>query len=337
MPLNNSTVYGGGNNISGGTSAGTVQQSRLNDINTNDIESVEVLKGASAAALWGSRAANGVIMITTKDGDAGKMKMNYKRTMSFDEIHERIPMQDVWGQGQNGAYNNAKAESWGDYIPDRAGGADEVESSGEHFISEDGTFTQYKLITKNSKETYVDSNWDQVFQTGKYIQDDFQVTGGDASRTFLFSYSRLRQDGIIRNSWYDRDNYRLNTKFRLSDMISMESKASYTFTNSNRIQQSSNVTGLMLGLLRTAPDFDITHYKGTYVSSSGVEYDGRQRAYRKYMAQSTHPIYNNPLWTVYDQKADTKVDRFIMTNEMTVTPDQNTSCLLYTSPSPRNS
>ena len=328
MPLNNSTVYGGGNNISGGTSAGTVQQSRLNDINTNDIESVEVLKGASAAALWGSRAANGVIMITTKDGDAGKMKMNYKRTMSFDEIHERIPMQDVWGQGHNGAYNNAKAESWGDYIPDRAGGADEVESSGEHFISEDGTFTQYKLITKNSKETYVDSNWDQVFQTGKYIQDDFQVTGGDASRTFLFSYSRLRQDGIIRNSWYDRDNYRLNTKFRLSDMISMESKASYTFTNSNRIQQSSNVTGVMLGLLRTAPDFDITHYKGTYVSSSGAEYDGRQRAYRKYMAQSTHPIYNNPLWTVYDQQADTKVDRFIMTNEMTITPDQNTSLVI---------
>ena len=328
MPLNNSTVYGGGNNISGGTSAGTVQQSRLNDINTNDIESVEVLKGASAAALWGSRAANGVIMITTKDGDAGKMKMNYKRTMSFDEIHERIPMQDTWGQGQNGAYNNAKAESWGDYIPDRAGGADEVESSGEHFISEDGTFTQYKLITKNSKETYVDSNWDQVFQTGKYIQDDFQVTGGDASRTFLFSYSRLRQDGIIRNSWYDRDIYRLNTKFRLSDMISMESKASYTFTNSNRIQQSSNVTGVMLGLLRTAPDFDITHYKGTYVSSSGAEYDGRQRAYRKYMAQSTHPIYNNPLWTVYDQQADTKVDRFIMTNEMTITPDQNTSLVI---------
>ena len=328
MPLNNSTVYGGGNNISGGTSAGTVQQSRINDLNANDIESVEVLKGASAAALWGSRAANGVVMITTKDGESGKMKMNYKRTMSFDEIHERIPMQDTWGQGHSGAYNNAKAESWGDYIPDRAGGADEVETSGQHFISEDGTFTQYGLVTKNSKETYVDSNWDLVFQTGKYIQDDFQVTGGDASRTFLFSYSRLRQDGIIRNSLYDRDNFRLNTKFRLSDMISMESKASYTFTNSNRIQQSSNVTGLMLGLLRNAPDFDITHYKGTYVDSDGIEYEGRQRAYRKYMAQSTHPTYNNPLWTIYDQQAETKVDRFIMTNEMTITPNQKTSIVI---------
>ena len=328
MPINNSTVYGGGNNISGGRSAGTVQQSRINDLNANDIESVEVLKGASAAALWGSRAANGVVMIKTKDGDAGRVKMNYKRTMSYDEIHERIPMQDTFGQGRNGSWTT-HAESWGDRISDRAGGADEVESSGQHFVSEDGTFTQYEIITKNSKDTYVDENWNQAFQTGQYTQDDFQVTGGDASRTFLFSYSRLRQDGIIRNSFYDRDNFRLNTKFRLSDKISMSSKASYTYTNSNRIQQSSNVTGLMLGLLRTAPDFDITHYKGTYTSSSGVEYGGRQRAYRRYMGgSSSNPIYNNPLWTIYEQKAGTKVDRFMMTNEMTITPDDKTSFVI---------
>ena len=327
MPINNSTVYGGGNNISGGRDAGTVQQSRLNDLNANDFESVEVLKGASAAALWGSRAANGVIMIKTKDGDAGKIKMNYKRTMSFDEIHERIPMQTVWGQGRNGSWSAGYAESWGDYIPDRSGGADEV-STGAHFISEDGTFTQYKVTTKNSKETFVNSNWDQVFQTGKYTQDDFQVTGGDASKTFLFSYSRLRQDGIIRGSLYDRDNFRLNTKFRLSDMISMESKASYTYTNSNRIQQSSNVTGVMLGLLRNAPDFDITHYKGTYVDGDGIEYAGRHRGYRRHLAERTHPTYNNPLWTTKEQQAGTKVDRFMMTNQMTITPDQNTSVVI---------
>ena len=152
MPINNSTVYGGGNNISGGRSAGTVQQSRINDLNANDIESVEVLKGASAAALWGSRAANGVVMIKTKDGDAGRVKMNYKRTMSYDEIHERIPMQNEFGQGRNGSWTT-HAESWGDRISDRAGGADEVEASGQHFVSEDGTFTQYEIITKNSKDT----------------------------------------------------------------------------------------------------------------------------------------------------------------------------------------
>ena len=85
----------------------------------------------------------------------------------------------------------------------------------------------------------------------------------------------------------------------------------------------------MLGLLRTAPDFDITHYKGTYTSSSGVEYGGRQRAYRRYMGgSSSNPIYNNPLWTIYEQKAGTKVDRFMMTNEMTIMPDDKTSFVI---------
>ena len=71
IPISNSTVYGadiGGNEISGGRAGGVSQQSRLNDINPADIESVQILKGASAAALWGSRAANGVVVITTKAG-----------------------------------------------------------------------------------------------------------------------------------------------------------------------------------------------------------------------------------------------------------------------------
>ena len=144
VPINNSQIYAGHSRF-----GGTSQQSRMNDLNVGDIESVEVLKGASAAALWGSRAANGVIVISTKEGAPGKMRMNYTRTMSFDEIHERLPMQEVWGQGRNGKAGT-QAESWGDYIPDRSGGADEVDTSGDHFVSEDGSFTQYKITGKNS-------------------------------------------------------------------------------------------------------------------------------------------------------------------------------------------
>ena len=75
-----------------------------------------------------------------------------------------------------------------------------MDTSGDHFVSEDGTFTQYKITGKNSKEIYVDSNWDQIFQTGTYDLDDFQISGGDATKTYLFSYGRMRQDGIVRNS-----------------------------------------------------------------------------------------------------------------------------------------
>jgi len=174
MPINNSTTYGGGNSITGGRAGGSTQQSRINDINANDIASVEVLKGASAAALWGSRAANGVVVIKTKDGSStGGMKMTYKRTESFDEVHERIPMQDTFGQGIDGKWG-FKAESWGDKIADRIGGADVVDTSKPYFVSEDGTFTQYTITEKNSKETYVNKNWDAVFQTGRFTQTIFR-------------------------------------------------------------------------------------------------------------------------------------------------------------------
>ena len=322
MPINNSQNYSGSSRFGGSS-----QQSRMNDLNANDIKSVEILKGASAAALWGSRAANGVIVIRTKDGAAGSMKMSYKRTHSFDEIHERLPMQTTYGQGRNGSWGTS-AESWGDKIADRSGGQDEYNKDKPYFVSEDGTFTQYTITKKNSKDTFVDKNFDQAFQTGTYVQDDFQVSGGDAMKTYLFSYGRLRQDGIIRNSYYDRDNVRLNTKFKLSDRVSMSSKASYTYVSRNGTQRGSNVSGLLLGLLRTAPDFDNTYYKGSYWSG-GTEYTGRHRAYRRYLGgSSTNPIYNNPGWTVNEQKDYSRVNRWIFSNEMTINPYEGTEVIL---------
>lgn len=327
VPINNSQIYAGHDRF-----GGTSQQSRINDLNVNDIESVEILKGASAAALWGSKASNGVIVIRTKEGTPGKMRVSYKRTRSFDEIHDRIPMQTVWGQGRNGKAGT-QAESWGDYIPDRSGGADEVDTSGDYFVSEDGTFTQYKITQKNSKDIFVESNWNQIFQTGTYDQDDFQISGGDATKTYLFSYGRLRQDGIVRNAFLDRDNVRLNTKFKLADWVTMKSKVGYTYSNSNRLQRGSNVAGLLLGLLRNAPDFDITHYKGTFVDvaddGSVTEYSGRARAYRRNLGgPSTNPIYNNPLWTINEQKNLTSVNRLIISNEMNITPSAGTDIVL---------
>ena len=322
MPINNSQIYGNSSRF-----GGVSQQSRLNDINANDIKSVEVLKGASAASLWGSKAANGVIVIQTKDGSVGRMKMSYKRTESFDEIHDRLEMQTTYGQGRSGKWGTY-AESWGDKIADRSGGEDAVDKTKPYFVSEDGEFTQYTITQKNSKDTFVDKNFDQVFRTGRYSQDDFQISGGDANKTYLFSYSRLNQDGIIRNSYYDRDNVRLNTKFRLSPTVSMSSKVGYTYSSSNRLQRGSNVSGVMLGFLRTPADYDNEYYKGSYWSG-GTEYTGRHRAYRRYLGgSSTNPIYNNPGWTINEQKNTTRVNRVIMSNEMTYEPMEGTQIVL---------
>ena len=319
VPLNNSTTYGGGNNITGGKTGGISQQSRINDINPNDIASVQILKGASAAALWGSRAANGVIVITTKDGAIGKPKISFKSTLSFDEVSERVPMQTIWGQGRNGAYSPTRAEAWGDYIPDRSGSADDVDQSGERFVSDGGNI-YYPIDQKNSKETFTDSNWDNVFQTGGFWQNDLTISGGTERATYFFSLGRIDQDGIIKNSYYDRSNVRFNNKVFLYDWLSLSTKSSYTNSKSNRIQQSSNTAGLLLGLLRTSPDFDITDYKGTYIDDEGQEFVGRHRAYRRYLGNRVNPIYNNPRWTVEEQIASTAVNRFTFTPQFNISP-----------------
>lgn len=322
IPISNSQIYAGADR-----DGGVAQQSRLSDINTNDIETLQVLKGASAAALWGSRAANGVIMITTKSGKAGRVKINYKRTMSFDKVHERLPMQTTFGQGRNGSYSPTSSESWGDYIPDRTGGADAVDQSGQVFEAESGT-KYYPITGKNSRETYVDQNWDLAFQTGTFTDENLSISGGNERGTYLFSYGRLRQEGIIRNSFLDRDNFRLNSDFKLSDWMSVESKASYTGSNSNRTQQSSNVAGLLLGLLRNPPDFAIGDYKGTYTSSGGAAVAGRHRSYRRYLGNTSNPTYNNPLWTINEQSSTTEVDRFIMSNQLDMTPMKDLNVIL---------
>ncbi len=185
VPLDNTTSYAGGNALTGGRTGGVSQGSRLNDINPSDIESLQVLKGASAAALWGSRAANGVIVITTKKGSRGEAQISFRSSYSLDEISERIPMQNTWGQGINGKFRSGQAEAWGDYIPDRLGGADEVNTSGAYFEAADGTL-YYPIVQKNSKETFLEENFNSLFQTGVVWQNDLTISGGGENSTYFF-------------------------------------------------------------------------------------------------------------------------------------------------------
>ena len=319
VPLDNTTSYAGGNSITGGRTGGVSQGSRLNDINPSDIESLQVLKGASAAALWGSRAANGVIVISTKKGQRGEAKITFKSSYSLDEISERIPLQDTWGQGRSGVWGSNRAESWGDYIPERSGGADIFDTSGAYFEAADGSL-YYPITQKNSKETFLEENFNSLFQTGVIWQNDLTISGGGENSTYFFSIGYLTQDGIIREATYDRTNLRLNYESKLNDYLTFSSKVAYTFTDSNRIQQNSNTAGVMLGFLRTPPDFDQRDYIGTYYSSSGEAFINRHRSYRRPLGEAVNPAYNNPLWTVFEQVSDTKVNRLTATPQLTIKP-----------------
>ncbi|MFC3811973.1 SusC/RagA family TonB-linked outer membrane protein [Lacihabitans lacunae] len=316
VPLSNDNLYGSGSSRSGGVS----QQSRLNDLNPEDIESTQILKGASAAALWGSRAANGVLVITTKQGKLNqKMKISYSATYSMDEINRKHPLQTMFGQGSGGKYSPTATNSWGDKIENRAGGEDIVNTTGEYFLGDNGQKI-YPITTKNSKEVYVDRNFDQVFQIGSFLDHNLTISGGSGKTTNFFSLGYLSQKGIVKNSDYDRFTMRFNNQTFFNNMVNLTTKANYVFTNSNRIQQNSNTAGLYLGLLRQPADFDQSAYIGTYFDKSGVPTLGRQRSYRRYLANNINPTYNNPLWTINEQKATSVVNRFNANSNLNINP-----------------
>ena len=319
VPMNNSSNYNSGDGR-GSRAGGVSNGSRINDLNPNDIATLEVLKGASAAAVWGSRAANGVVVITTKEGQSGKAKITFSSSYSMDEVSEKIPMQDLWGQGRAGVYGATRAESWGDYIPGRAGGLDTFDTSGQFFTARDGS-VYYPITAKNSKVSFVDENWNAAMQTGIVLQNDLTISGGSDTGKYFFSLSNLAQEGIIRGSSYDRTNLRFNYNAKLNDMVSLSNKMAYTYSQTDRIQGNSNTAGIMLGLLRTPADFDNRDYIGTYTSSSGEEIQNRHRSYRRYLGNSQNPSYNNPGWTVNEQTSVATVNRMTATPELTIKPN----------------
>ncbi len=327
IPVSNASSTGFG---ASSTGVGVAQQSRLNDINPNDIESVQILKGAAAASLWGSRAANGVVVITTKKGKSGKINVSYSLNYSIDQINRQHPMQDGYGQGANGVYSPTASNSWGDKIANRSGAADSLNMSGDRFVSDGGReyrpigrrgSTNTSAFAKNDKTTYVDDNFDAIFGNGTFLENSLTISAGsEKSRTF-FSLGDLNQKGIIRNgSDYRRSSIRLNNDYNISRFLKLSSKASYILTNSNRIQQNSNVSGLYLGLLRTPPDFNNADYKGTYFDATGTPFAGRHRSYRRYLGNDLNPQFNNPEWTIREQESPSRVNRYIVSSELTFLP-----------------
>lgn len=310
------------NTTEGGTSGGVVPQSRLNDINPNDIASMQILKGASAAALWGSRAANGVILITTKKGaDSNKLNIGFSSTFSIDQINRFHPFQDKFGQGAGGVYNPNGANAWGDKIADRAGGADEVNEGGTFFEAVDGT-RYYPVIKKNSRDVFNSSNYDKVFRDGHFMDNALSLSGGDQKTTYFFSIGDIRQKGVQRgNSTYNRTTLRLNVERKFNEVVRMSATAAYTKSFSDRIQRGNNLAGAMVGLLRNPADFDISDYKGSYYASpTASAVTGRQRGYRSYLGSVINPANNNALWALHEQQNTTDVDRFMNSAELGIKP-----------------
>lgn len=184
IPLVN-TVLGQGNEVIGGARATT---EGIADFNPEDIESISVLSGPSAAALYGSSAANGVILITTKKGEEGKLSITFSSTSEFSKAYMTPEFQNIYGNTA-GSY-----ESWGNKLP-----------------------------TPSSFDPKTD-----FFETGQTFINSLTLTIGNQHNQTYASISSSNSKGIVPNNTYDRLNLtiRNSTKF-LKDKIQLDLGASY--------------------------------------------------------------------------------------------------------------
>lgn len=192
--------FGGG----GGTefdSKGATES--IADINPEDIESISVLTGAAAAALYGSEAANGAIMITTKKGQAGKMSVSFSSNTEFLSPFVLPEFQSRYGTGLNGKSGD-QTFSWGAYLPE------------------------------NARYNY---NPRDFFQTGTTFTNAFSLSGGTDKNQTYFSAAAVNSDGIIPNNKYDRYNFTFrNTTYFLHDKLRLDFNGSYI------LQKDQNMT-----------------------------------------------------------------------------------------------
>jgi TonB-linked SusC/RagA family outer membrane protein len=263
------------------STGGTNSSSRSIDLNPEDIASMTVLKGGAATALYGLRAANGAIIITTKKGapSAKRMNVEFHTSLGWDKVSQLPPRQSKFVQGNNGNWISGFQRSWG---PNADTLQYDTTTDPEYKWDKNGMIVGQSDPNANGNRVKMYDPYD-FFQTGMTFNNRLSISSGNAQNTYYFSIGDIEQSGIIPNSSFGRTNVRLNASSVLTKWLKVSTNMSYSNSRANQIQQGSNTSGIMLGLLRTPPSFD---------NAQGYEFpDGTQRTYRHGGG------YDNPYWT----------------------------------------
>ncbi len=216
----------------------TRNTSAFSAINPNDIEEISVLKGANAAAIYGSQGVNGVILVTTKKGQRGKGKIDYTNSTTFDQVAWLPEFQEEFGAGFNGVFQPYEIRSWG---PKYDGSLVSVGP-----VLPDGTQWQLPYSpVKNQKKDF--------FDIGSTEQNGLSFSGGDSKSTFYLSGQYARTKGIIPKDKSDKTSLRFNGT-RNFDKLDVGYAVSYvrTVNNTTTSEPWNNVRSLPLYIPITA-------------------------------------------------------------------------------------
>lgn len=228
----------------------------LNSINPNDIESIEVLKDASAAAIYGASAANGVVLINTKSGKSGRPKVDFRSVTTaqiMKEYPERLNAHDFREQTnfwtkEYYLYNN-KMGVYGDKPVDLSG---------------------YTPVFADVNGYTADTDWlKEVSQTGYVLDENLSVTGGTDKTKYFFSYNYYDNQGILKQSGFKRHSIRLNLDQQFTNIFKAGIKFSYSnvTANSTSVGTGGNGDNMIMRVLDYAPDIAVKDENGNYNKS----------------------------------------------------------------------
>ncbi len=269
----NSTVIGGNSGTDGMTKTASTFGNRVMDINPEDIESMSVLKGAAAAALYGSRAADGVIVITTKKGATdGTVKVNVGSKYSYSWANSLPELQGVYGRGyynQAGVFSDYTYNSWGDKI---------------------------------SGKVY--DNVGNFFRGGNIWDNSVSVSGGSKNGSFYLSASRYDQQGIVPMTGYDKTTLRFNGEQKYGK-LTVGANVAYSISNTRKTLTTGGLyggggNGAMTAVYGWSRSDDMTYY----LNEDGTKY----RMFPQY--QDLASDLENPYWIINKNKLSDQTSRW---------------------------
>lgn len=273
VPYDNQTMnqenLASGNTISLGNRSSDYGN-RAGDINPEDIESVTVLKGPEATALYGSDGASGAIIITTKKGKAGKATVTYNTSFRWEKVYRFPEVQKTYMRGTNGVANPLA------FVNPFAGGE------------------LYAYFgPKYPEGTKFYDNFDAFFKTGFTQNHNLSIDGGTDVATYRFSANYVNQDGIVPNTGFERLSLRVGANAKLSPKLSVNGSMNYITSQTDKAPKG--VGSYFLSLLNFPIDVDASDY---------ITPDGTRKSIRNTSTES-----DNPFWDVNKNTAKDKLDR----------------------------
>ena len=324
VPMTNETRSKRGMNGDGFAYQGMTEGADpLSMINPDDIESINVLKGANAAVLYGSKAANGVVMITTKKGREGKLDVNFSSNVTFDNPLLTPKIQNTYGAAvdQNGFLSRL---NWGGKITDRADADLVVDAPlGNDFVEK-----SHKVYLRNRANDDVKD----FFRTGVTTNNSVSVSGGTELMRSYFSIGNSHANGMMRKNSYNRNSFAFRQSYDLLKRVKLDVSLNYVETITKNRQGGGTVYNPLYDLYTMPRNIDLGYYRNNYVENGSWMSDF-QKIYKnigsdKYQFTNSEKVKlsgplqnwaylsatnNNPYWLLNQNKGGQREDRLFGT------------------------